>query len=217
MTMRNNRAGTTSPRGKGRPRTFDREAALTRALEVFWRQGYEPASVAELCEAMGINPPSLYAAFGNKAHLFLEAVKHYETVYWEPTWARMAADPDLHHAIETFFKDAARILTSPEAPCGCLVVLAAVNVSEASQDVLEALRTLRQEGKEAFLARLKRAVKDGALPRGTDVKALACALKTLLEGMSLQARDGMPRSDLEGIAKAAVSMLSPRPAATRRA
>ena len=67
-------------RSKGRPRTFDRAAALNRALNVFWRRGYEPASISELCAAMEINPPSLYAAFGNKAQLFMEAVQHYEDV-----------------------------------------------------------------------------------------------------------------------------------------
>lgn len=210
--MRRQTTSTASQRSKGRPRTFDREAALICALGVFWRRGYEPASVAELCAAMGINPPSLYAAFGNKAQLFLEAVKHYEKVYWYPAWERMAEEPDLRKGIESFFREAARTLTSTEAPCGCLVVLAAVNVSSESQDIIDALKSLRQEGKDFFLARLKRGVKDGSLPPKTDVKALAGALKTLLEGMSIQARDGLSRAELEGIAMSAVAMLPPQPA-----
>ena len=115
----------TPHRSKGRPRTFDREAALNRALDVFWRRGYEPATIAELCAAMEIKPPSLYAAFGNKAQLFMEAVQHYEDVYWDATWERMEDVPDVHEAMASFFRDAARILTSQEAPCGCLVILAA--------------------------------------------------------------------------------------------
>jgi AcrR family transcriptional regulator len=112
-------------RSKGRPRTFDRVAALDRALNVFWRRGYEPASISELCAAMAINPPSLYAAFGNKAQLFMGAVQHYEGVYWDAAWARMIEVPDIHEAMSGFFKDAGRILTSQDAPFGCLVILAA--------------------------------------------------------------------------------------------
>ena len=197
-------------RGKGRPRTFDRDMALTRALDVFWRRGYEPASVSELCTAMEINPPSLYAAFGNKAKLFLEAVNHYEKVYWEATWHRMSQEPDLHRCIENFFRTSAQILTSPDAPCGCLVVLAAINVSPDSQEVIEALRAMRQDGRNYFLNRLKRGVLDGNLPSKTDVKSLATALNTLLEGMSIQARDGLSRAELERVGLMAVAMLPPR-------
>lgn len=204
---------TTQQRNKGRPRTFDREMALIHALNVFWRRGYEPASVAELCAAMGINPPSLYAAFGNKAKLFLEAVNHYEKVYWDATWQRMGKEPDLHRAIKDFFREAASILTSPDAPCGCMVVLAAINVSPESQEVIDALKVLRQAGKDFFLNRLKRGVKEGSLPPETEVNALAAALNTLLEGMSIQAHDGLSRAELEGIAMTAIAMLPPRPAA----
>ncbi|MDC7712373.1 TetR/AcrR family transcriptional regulator [Vogesella indigofera] len=199
-------------RSKGRPRTFDRETALLNALDVFWRRGYEPASVAELCATMGINPPSLYAAFGNKAQLFLEAVNHYEKVYWEATWDRMAKELDLHCAIKNFFHEAAHILTSPDAPCGCLVVLAAINVSPESQGIIDALKVFRQEGRNYFLNRLKRGIEEGSLPPQTDVLALAITLNTVLEGMSIQARDGLSQTELESIAITVIAMLPPRPA-----
>lgn len=194
-------------RSKGRPRAFDREKALIRALDLFWRRGYEPASVAELCAAMEINPPSLYAAFGNKAQLFMEAVNHYGKVYWEATWDRMDQEPNPHRSIAEFFREAAGILSSATAPCGCMVVLAAINVSPDSQAVIDALKALRYEGKSRFLTRLKRGVKEGELPPKTDVRALASALSALLQGMSIQARDGLTRAELEGIAKAAMAML----------
>ena len=194
-------------RSKGRPRTFDRATALNRALNVFWRRGYEPASIAELCAAMEINPPSLYAAFGNKAQLFMEAVQHYEDVYWDAAWARMTEVPDIHEAMSGFFKDAGRILTSQDAPCGCLVILAATNVSAEAQDVNDALRALRTEGRDWFLARLRRAVEDRQLPAKTDVGALASALNTMLEGMSLQARDGVTHDELDRVAAIAMAML----------
>ena len=194
-------------RSKGRPRTFDRDVALNRALKVFWQRGYEPATMAELCAAMEINPPSLYAAFGNKAQLFMEAVQHYEDVYWNAAWQRMEDAPDVHEAMADFFRDAARILTSQEVPCGCMVILAATNVSPEAQKVNEALRTLRQEGKACFLARLRRAVEDGQWLPGSDVEALASTLNTLLEGMSLQARDGVARAELDRVAATVMALL----------
>ena len=168
--MPTNRTSDAAARGKGRPRAFDRGLALHRALEVFWQQGYAPASVASLCKAMKINPPSLYATFGNKAALFLEALRHYEQTYWEAPAQRFLTAPDIYAAVEDFFQEAAQILLSPETPCGCMVVLAAVNIAAA----------------------------------------LAGALNTLLEGLSLQARDGLFQSELKAIAAHAVRMLPPR-------
>ncbi|MBW3505454.1 TetR/AcrR family transcriptional regulator [Pseudomonas sp. NKUCC02_KPG] len=204
-----NAISSSAPRTKGRPRTFDRDQALLRALTVFWRRGYEPASVAELCTAMGINPPSLYAAFGNKAKLFLEAVDYYETTFWDATWEKMGSEPDLVRGISDFFQASAAILTEPMAPCGCMVVLAAVNVSEDAAEVSAALKALRQEGRDYLQQRLDRGVEDGQLKPQTNTSILASALNTLLEGMSLQAHDGASREDLEGIGATAVAMLTP--------
>ncbi|MGJ7489081.1 TetR/AcrR family transcriptional regulator [Variovorax sp. ZT4R33] len=200
------------PQNKGgRPRGFDRDQALTRALDVFWRSGYELASVAELCSAMAINPPSLYAAFGNKSKLFLEAVDFYEHRYWDATWEALEAEPDIHQAVADFFDASARILLSPQAPCGCLVALAAVSVSDASVEVREAIDALRREGKALFVKRLKRAVKDGQLPARTELKSLAGALNTMLEGMSIQARDGLSTSEMRRLAAHAVRLLPAHP------
>jgi len=194
-------------RSRGRPRTFDREAALIRALGVFWERGYEPASISELCTAMEINPPSLYAAFGNKAQLFMEAVLHYETVYWDAAWERMEAVAEVHQAMAGFFRAAALILTSQEAPCGCLVVLAATNVSAEGQEVNDALKALRKAARDRFLARIRRAVEDAQLPPDTDAEGLASALNTMLEGMSLQSRDGATQAEIERVGMIAMSML----------
>lgn len=199
-------------RGKGRPRAFDRTQALRSALDVFWRRGYEPASVAELCGAMGIRPPSLYAAFGNKAALFLEAVRYYEKTYWDAPARRFLAEPDLRAAVQNFFREAAQILLSPDTPCGCMIVLAAVNISEGEKDIIKAVVDLRLETKRMFADRLRQAIRDGQIPADTDVPALSGALNTMLEGMSLQARDGLFQSELMAIAAHAVRMLPPRPA-----
>ena len=193
--------------GKGRPRAFDRESALRKALNVFWRKGYEPASVAELCKAMGINPPSLYAGFGKKSALFIEAVNYYEQTYWEKPGKAFLAEPDIFRAVSTYFATATHILLSPDTPCGCMVVLAAVNIADRETDVIDAIGQLRQQTKLMFAQRLQQAVHDGQLPASTDVQALAGALNTLLEGLSLQARDGLCQADLLAIAAHAVHLL----------
>lgn len=197
-------------RGKGRPRAFDREEALKAALRLFWEEGYEPASVARLCAVMDIKPPSLYATFGNKAALFLEAVRHYEHAYWREPSRRFLEEPDLYRAVEEFFATAARILLSPETPCGCMLVLAAVNISPAETEIIQAIREMRMETKAMFAARLRRAVTDGQLPPDTDIGALAGALNALLEGLSLQARDGLSRDELSAMSARAVHLLPQR-------
>lgn len=196
--------------GKGRPRAFDRSQALHSALEVFWRHGYEPTSVAELCAVMGIKPPSLYATFGNKASLFLEAVRHYEKTYWEAPAQRFMSTPDIHEAVANFFNESAQILLSPETPCGCMVVLAAINISEGEQEIITAIRELRLATKRMFADRLRQAILDGQIPPDTDVPALSGALNTMLEGLSIQARDGLFQSELKAIAGHAVRMLPER-------
>ena len=201
-------ASSVSPtRGKGRPRSFDRDAALFKALEVFWRRGYEPASVAELCSAMGINAPSLYAAFGNKAELFLEAVTFYEERYWAAPSRRFMREKDFYVAVRDFFAEAARILLAPDTPCGCMVVLAAVNISDSEQNVIQTLRKLRADTRAMFAEKIRQAVNDGQLPHDTCPDALAGAFNTFLEGLSLQARDGTTPEELEETASYAVRML----------
>lgn len=200
-------AGVSGEKPKGRPRSFDRDRALLRALDIFWRKGFEPASVAELCAAMEINPPSLYSAFGNKAKLFLEAVSYYEKVYWKATWERLEEEPDITQAIDKFFSEAADILLSPSAPCGCMVVLAAINVSQESSDVVEAVSVLRQEGKDLFEKRLRRAVREQQLPTDTATAALATVLNTLLEGMSIEAKDGATPASLRATGQYASRLL----------
>ncbi len=200
-------ASTHAPRGKGRPRSFDRAKALEAALRTFWKRGYEPCTVPELCQAMGVNPPSMYAAFGSKSALFIEAMEHYERTYWDEPSRRFLAEPDLHLAVGGFFAEAARILLAPETPCGCMVVLAAVNVADRNGDVAQAVQRLRMETKEMFAVRLRRAAAEGQLPPDADISALAGTMNALLEGLSLQARDGLRREELRAMAGLAVRLL----------
>lgn len=196
-------------KNRGRPREFDRQQALERALKLFWEKGYEPASVAELCAAMEINPPSLYAAFGNKASLFLEAARQYEQEYWTAPNKKLLAEPDVYKAIGEYFEAAARILLSPDAPCGCLVTLGAVNISSSEVEIISELKKLRNDMRNLFAERLRSAIKAGQIPADTDVPALSGALNALLEGLALQARQGLFLSELKAMAALAPRLLPP--------
>lgn len=201
-----------SVKNRGRPREFDRQQALERALKIFWEKGYEPASVAELCAAMEINPPSLYAAFGNKAALFLEAARQYEREYWAEPNKKLMSEPDVYKAIREYFESAARILLSPDAPCGCLVTLGAVNISSSEVEIISELKKLRNDMRNLFAERLRIAIQDGQIPADTDAPALSGALNALLEGLALQARQGLFLSELKAMAAFAPRLLPAPPA-----
>lgn len=184
---------------KGRPRAFDRREALVEALRVFWRLGYEPASVAVLCKTMGINPPSFYAAFGSKSALFIEAVNYYEAAYWNEPLRTLEryGKRTVFEAFEDFFDEAVEILLNPDNPSGCMVVLAAVNISPEEREISALVRRIRIETCAVFERRLRRAVQDGELSAQTDVRALADFINIFLEGMSIQAKDGMAPAALK--------------------
>jgi AcrR family transcriptional regulator len=179
----------------GRPRAFDRETALDRALEVFWRQGYEGASVAELTKTMGINPPSLYAAFGNKEGLFRQALDRY--VEKGSVYLREAmAEPTARAAVERLLRDGAERLTDPCTPNGCMLVSGALSCSEAADDVREELASRRAGVEMALRERFVRARTEGDLPDDADPAALARYIATVSQGMSVQAAGGASLKDL---------------------
>jgi AcrR family transcriptional regulator len=188
---------------RGRPRSFDREAALQKALCAFWEHGYEATSVADLTRAMGIGAPSLYAAFGDKKALFTEVVEAYGRTH-NGTYVTTALrdEPTARAAVTRILRDAAIGYTTPGQPRGCLVVSAATNVT--SPDVGEFLRLLRLGNLTAIRERLQEAVDSGELPSGTDSWALARFVGATLQGMSQQARDGAECEELEAVAEFAM-------------
>src|SRR5690349_7428825 len=128
---------------RGRPRSFDRTEALSRAMEVFWTRGYEGASMAELTGAMGIGAPSLYAAFGSKEALFREAIDHYGRTEGPEIQAAVAAAPTARDAVEAYLTERSRVFTRPGKPRGCMIVLSGLTAADASQSVCDALRSSR--------------------------------------------------------------------------
>ena len=192
-----------SPRG--RPRAFDRERALEQAMFVFWERGYEGASLADLTAAMGVNPPSLYAAFGDKEKLFREAVARYGETHGRYTRRALDEGPTARAAIEAMLRDNARAYVDPENPTGCMIVLAATNYAPSHQGVHDHLAEAREHTRELIRARLRRGVEEGDLSPVVDVEALAALYATVLYGLSLQARDGLGLDALTAVIDGALA------------
>jgi AcrR family transcriptional regulator len=188
---------------KGRPREFDADEALDRALEVFWRKGYEGASLAELTEAMGINRPSLYAAFGNKEALFRRALDRYAE--GPAAYTREALNaPAAREVAERLLHGAADALTDPCHPPGCLGVMGALTCSEAADSIREELCARRAAFEKELTRRLELAKADGDLPADTNCADLARLVMTIMQGMSVQAASGASRQDLRKVAEMAL-------------
>lgn len=190
---------------RGRPRSFDRAAALRRAMEVFWERGYEGTSLGDLTEAMGINKPSLYAAFGCKEALFREAVALYDAVEGAATERALHEEPTARAAVEAMLRANVDAYTDPAKPSGCMIVLAATLGTPENKRVREHLAECRRSALDALRRRMERGVAEGDLPAGTDTAALAAFYTTVLQGLSIQARDGASREALGAIVDCAMA------------
>jgi AcrR family transcriptional regulator len=188
---------------KGRPREFDTDQALDTALLLFWRHGYEGTSLAALTEAMGINMPSLYAAFGNKEMLFRKVLDRYlqRPASYLPTALK---EPTARGAVEKLFSGAINMVMNPRHPDGCLLVQGALASGPLAATVRKEL-SLRRAGAEAAVRRrLERAIAEGDLPTTVDAAKLARYIVTVLWGMSVQAAGGATRAQLHEVAEFAM-------------
>lgn len=192
-------------RGRGRPRAFDREAALERATRLFWLRGYEATSIADLTEAMGIGAPSLYAAFGSKEALYVEALGHYQARYEALVWGRFGTAGTAREAAACLLLDSAAALSGSlvDIPRGCMVALSTVG-GEGLSELRDLVRSARGVTLERLEARLEQARAEGELPASADLRALARFVQTVQTGMSILARDGACRGELEGVARVAM-------------
>jgi AcrR family transcriptional regulator len=187
----------------GRPRAFDIDEALDRALRVFWEKGYEGTSLSDLTEAMGINRPSLYAAFGNKEALFRKALDRY--VERMMAFVRDAInEPTARGVAERLLRSAADMVTHPRNPRGCLTVRGALSSGEEADPVRLELALRRSEGEAAIRERLERSKGEGELPTGANPADLARYLATVYQGMSVQAAGGASREQLRRVAETAL-------------
>ena len=191
----------------GRPRSFDLDTALDRALQVFWRKGYEGTSLSDLTRAMRINRPSLYAAFGDKESLFRKALDRYmvqETRYWQ----KAIDAPTIGEFVEKLLRGAAEAMSRTGSPRGCLLVQGALTCSAEAEPVRRELSARRQAGEVAIRDRLKLAKKEGDLPARADPGTLARYLTTLMQGMAVQAAGGANRTELRRVADTALQSWS---------
>lgn len=198
---------------RGRPLSFDREAALERAMHVFWEHGYEAASISDLTTAMGISPPSLYSAFGDKERLFLEAIEAYGKGPGGFGQRALTEEPTARRAIQRLLEDAAAELTRPCHPQGCMVVMAATNCSVAAEHIQTALAKRRALGVASIEERIQRGIDDGELPGDTDAASLANFVAAVYQGMSMQAKDGASHESLLATAASAMRAWPAEPAA----
>jgi AcrR family transcriptional regulator len=189
--------------GMGRPREFDAETALDQAMEVFWRHGYEGATIAQLTEAMGINPPSLYACFGNKEGLLKAALDRYTKL--RGVWMNeVVAAPTARDVAERMLTGIADKQTDPANPPGCLLVQGGIACGSGSENVPFELAARRAENEDQLRDRFVRAKAEGDLKPTSDPAALARYVSAVSVGMGVMASSGSDREALRQVASVAV-------------
>lgn len=188
---------------RGRPRKFDTEKALDQALLLFWRHGYEGTSLSALTEAMGINMPSLYSAFGNKESLFRKVLDRYiqKPASYLPNALK---EPTARRVVEKLFRGAINMVMDPRHPDGCLLVQGALVSGPWAEPIREELDRRRAGAQAALRRRFERAVEEGDLPPDTNARRLAAYVITLIWGLSVQATGGSTRSQLKEVADVAL-------------
>jgi AcrR family transcriptional regulator len=205
MTRKKNETG---PARRGRPRTYDTQAALKQATDSFWRTGYSGTSLDRISAATGMNPPSLYAAFGNKRALYLEALARYWEISLAATREALAEDRPLGEALMLAYEAALSIYFSGKGSArGCFVIGTAV--TEAVEDA--AIRNSVAAGlgmiDADFEARLRTALERGELKPDADPAALAILATATLHTIAIRARAGARRDELREVARKAVSVI----------
>ena len=189
----------------GRPREFDRGAALKAAMVLFWRKGFAATSMNDLCDAMDVRSPSLYAAFGSKEALYLEAIQHYVRTFGPPVWDKLAEGATARAGVENLLLAASESLPeSHVTPAGCMATLAAVS-DEWPAGIADVVRKIRVEMLGRMRSRLETGVANGELQTTTDIEALSRFYLSVYQGMAVQARDGAAAAELRGVVAAAMA------------
>ncbi|WP_028803719.1 TetR/AcrR family transcriptional regulator [Streptomyces sp. 142MFCol3.1] len=188
----------------GRPRAFDVDEALDRALEVFWRHGYEGAGISQLTAAMGINPPSLYNTFGNKEELFRQVLDRYAdgpADYMQKAFA----EPTARQVVERLLHGGADATTRPDCPPGCLTLQGGLAASPGGEKVVDELAGRRAAGEAALRTRMEKAQDEGELPADASPADLARFFATVFQGLAVQAAGGASTEELHRVADLAMN------------
>jgi AcrR family transcriptional regulator len=192
----------------GRPRAFDPDKALDAAMRLFWEHGYEATSLAMLREAMGLTPPQIYNAFTDKETLFRLALARYHETQVAFASEALAAPVSTREAIRLLLLGAAETYAAPGKPGGCLFVSGALAASPQAQAIADELKAKRRESEMAIAARLAGGQAAGDLPADFSVAASAKYLMSVMNGMSIQARDGASVEELRALAETALAAWS---------
>jgi len=187
---------------RGRPRSFDRDAALDQAIRLFWSNGYEATSIRDLSTCMGIGMPSLYNTFGDKQTLFAEAVQVYEREYGGFIEAALSEEPTATAAAIRILTEAPRRYTRRGLPHGCLIVSGDGGTND--ETVRQALQRVRDHKTAQVSEKIEGDIATGALPADTDAAGLAGFTMAVLDGLAQRARNGGTRAELTGIANVAI-------------
>jgi AcrR family transcriptional regulator len=193
----------------GRPREFDKERVLDEAMEVFWRHGYEGTTIAELTAAMGINPPSLYAAFGSKEGLLKAALDHYSAKRAE-FMCQVLAAPTARKVVELLLLRIADLQTDPANPPGCLLVAGGLACGAGAKNVPFELASRRAQTEEQLRDRFVRAKNEGDLAAEADPVALARYVSAVIAGMGVLATSGSDRDELRQVALVSLKVFDER-------
>jgi len=200
-------------RERGRPRTFDIDYALDRAVEVFWKHGFQDASMHELTAAMGLSKPSLYAAFGDKEALYLKTLERYVQLLMERHGAALHDEGDGRRAVEGFLRSLARMLVDPALPGGCFIINGTADCGGTTipASVELALRAALQGSEMMVLERLRRARRDGELPEALVPEALAAMFGSIIAGLAVLAKSGASEAKLNTVIDTAMAIWPPDP------
>jgi AcrR family transcriptional regulator len=196
-----------SPRKRGRPPAFDRETVLAAARDTFWQHGYDGSSIADLTAAMGITPQSLYAAFGSKAELYRETLDQYRRMPRPEPGNPFQDKIDTVTAFERFLTNSAKIFTAPEHPKGCMISTAVLNCAEENEPIAHHVASMRLQTLDIFTARIERGIAEGDIRPEANPRSFARFLGAIVQGMSVQARDGATTDELLALLSHALSEL----------
>ena len=198
-------------RSRGRPREFDRDHVLDRAVKTFWTKGYSGTSVGDLTQNMGINRPSLYATFGSKHGLFLEAIDRYITTHGNQRIEALCGEPDIIKAVELFFDASIRCVLSKDGPRGCLIASVATEKAASDAQVRDKLSEMFVKIEKVIAERFQNAQDDGQLSQEADPRALARMIISITHSFSVRARVGAGHRELTRLTKDFMATLFPAP------
>ncbi|WP_393950427.1 TetR/AcrR family transcriptional regulator [Kluyvera intermedia] len=178
-------------KGRGRPKVFDREAALDKAMTLFWQYGYEATSLSDLVEATGAKAPTLYAEFANKEGLFRAVLDRYISHFASKNEACLFCEEQtVTEALRNYFTAVATCFTSKDTPAGCFMINTSAALAASSKEIAKTIKSRHAVQEQTLCQFLQLRQARGEIPAEKNVKELALFLGCILQGMSISAREG---------------------------